>query len=71
MIIDYFADLITNLQKEHGMRKTGELFEKSKNWVKNVRCGCNFVMDTKLIAGLRNLGYDIQLVPYEKEDKND
>ena len=62
MILDDIADLITSLRKKHSVRKIAHIFERERKWVYAVENGCCIRLDTKFIAGLSSIGYELILV---------
>lgn len=62
MIIEDMARLMDELCKKNKTKYVARQFGKERKWVYSVKNGCSFVIDAKVVAGLREFGYDIKLV---------
>lgn len=61
MILEEIATLFEELEKKQTHREISRHFGRERKFVMNVKNGCNFVLDAKFVAGLKEYGYELNL----------
>lgn len=67
IVMDEIADILKCECKHRGISRVVQITGIKKGKIYNIINGCNFVVNAELIAGLKALGYDIDI----KESGND